>query len=159
MANPGRVRNQLIGVADPAYAEPMLGALERQGVTSAWVVHGAGLDELTTTGLSNVWALRNGAVVEFVVDPAVHGLAPAVADDLRGGDPAENAETVRRVLAGERGAHRDVVLLNAAAALVVAGRAGDLAAGLESASAAIDDGRATQTLADFVRVSQAQVAG
>ncbi len=88
MANPGRVRNQLIGVADPAYATPMLGALERQGVQRAWVVYGAGLDELTTTGVSNVWALTDGAIVEFTVDPAAHGLAPATADDLRGGEPA-----------------------------------------------------------------------
>jgi anthranilate phosphoribosyltransferase len=159
MANPGRVRNQLIGVADPAFAAPMLGALERQGVTSAWVVHGAGLDELTTTGVSNVRALNKGAIVEFVVDPAAHGLAPATADDLRGGEPEANAEAVRRVLAGEPGAHRDVVLLNAGAALVVAGRASDLTAGILAAAAAIDDGRAERTLADLVRVSQAQVAG
>jgi len=132
MANPGRVRNQLIGVADPAYAMPMLGALERQGVTRAWVVHGAGLDELTTTGVSNVWA---------------------------GGEPAENADAVHRVLGGEPGPHRDVVVLNAGAALVVAGQAEDLATGLALSAAAIDDGRASKTLADFVRVSQAQVTG
>ena len=159
MANPGRVRNHLIGVADPAYAAPMLGALERQGVTRAWVVHGAGLDELTTTGVSNVWALTDGAIVEFTVDPVACGLAPATADDLRGGEPAENAAVVHRVFGGDPGPHRDVVVLNAGAALVVAGRAPDLTAGLALAGAAIDDGRATQTLADFVRVSQAQVAG
>jgi anthranilate phosphoribosyltransferase len=159
MANPGRVRNQLIGVADPGYAMPMLGALERQGVTRAWVVHGAGLDELTTTGVSNVWALTDGAIAEFTVDPAGHGLAPATADDLRGGEPAQNADAVHRVLAGEPGPHRDVVVLNAGAALVVAGHADELTAGLALAAAAIDDGRASKTLADFVRVSQAQVAG
>ena len=159
MANPGRVRNQLIGVADPAYAMPMLGALERQGVTRAWVVHGAGLDELTTTGVSNVWALTEGAIVEFTVDPAAYGLAAAAADDLRGGEPAENADAVHRVLGGEPGPHRDVVVLNAGAALVVAGQAEDLTTGLALATAAIDDGRASKTLADFVRVSQAQVTG
>ena len=159
MANPGRVRNQLIGVADPAYAMPMLGALERQGVTRAWVVHGAGLDELTTTGVSNVWALTEGAIVEFTVDPAAYGLAAAAADDLRGGEPAENADAVHRVLGGEPGPHRDVVVLNAGAALVVAGQAEDLATGLALSAAAIDDGRASKTLADFVRVSQAQVTG
>ncbi len=159
MANPGRVRNQLIGVADPAYAMPMLGALERQGVTRAWVVHGAGLDELTTTGVSNVWALADGAIVEFTVDPTAYGLAAATADDLRGGEPAENADAVQRVLAGESGPHRNVVVLNAGAALVVAGQAEDLMSGLALASAAIDDGRASKTLADFVRVSQAQVTG
>ena len=159
MANPGRVRNQLIGVADPAYAMPMLGALERQGVTRAWVVHGAGLDELTTTGVSNVWALTDGAIDEFTVDPAAYGLAAATADDLRGGDPVENADAVRRVLGGELGPHRDVVVLNAGAALVVAAQAENLASGLALAAAAIDDGRASKTLAEFVRVSQAQVTG
>ena len=159
MANPGRVRNQLIGVADPAYAAPMLGALERQGVTRAWVVHGAGLDELTTTGVSNVWALTDGAHRRIHRRPG--GVRPGTRDRrrLRGGEPAENAAAVHRVLGGDPGPHRDVVVLNAGAALVVAGQADDLAAGLALAAAAIDDGRASQTLADFVRVSQAQVAG
>jgi anthranilate phosphoribosyltransferase len=159
MANPGRVRHQLIGVADPGYAPSMLGALERQGVTRAWVVYGAGLDELTTTGVSRVWELDDGAVDEFAVDPTAHGLRLATADELRGGEPEENADAVHRVLGGDPGPHRDVVVLNAAAALVVVERADDLDAGIALASAAIDDGRAAQTLADFVRVSQAQVAG
>jgi anthranilate phosphoribosyltransferase len=159
MANPGRVRNQLIGVADPGYAPSMLGALERQGVTRAWVVHGAGLDELTTTGVSDVWSLVDGQVREFTVDPLDLGLARATADDLAGGDPEENAQAFRRVLAGEPGPHRDVVVLNAGAALVVAGAAADLASGIELATAAIDDGRAARTLDEFVRVSSAQVDG
>ncbi len=159
MANPGRVRNQLIGVADERFAEPMLGALRRQGVVSAWVVHGQGLDELTTTGPSTVHALRDGDVSVFEVDPVALGLAAATRADLRGGEPEENAEAVRRVLAGDEGAHRDVVLLNAAAALVVAGRDGDLAAGLDRAAAAVDDGSAAATLARFVEVSQREAAG
>ncbi|WP_040492388.1 anthranilate phosphoribosyltransferase [Ilumatobacter nonamiensis] len=154
MANPGRVRNQLIGVADPAYALAMLGALEQQGVTRAWVVHGAGLDELTTTGVSNVWSLIDGRITEFLLDPTDLGLAPATADDLRGGEPAENAEAFQRVLAGDAGPHRDVVVLNAGAALAVAGGAEDLEAGIALAGEAIDDGRAERTLAEFVRVSQ-----
>ena len=157
MANPGRVRNQVIGVADPAYAPAMLGALDRQGVTSAWVVHGAGLDELTTTGVSRVWSLADGDVDEFRVDAAEHDLAPATLDDLRGGEPHENAEAVRRVLAGDHGPHRDVVVLNAGAALTVAGAAVDLAAGIGMAQAAIDDGRGARTLDEFVRVSRTQV--
>ncbi len=158
MANPGRVRRQVIGVADPRFAEPMVTALQRQGLTTAWVVHGDGMDELTTTGVSRVLALDHGAISEFTVDPAGFGLAPATDADLRGGHPEENALAVRRVLAGERGAHRDIVLLNAAAALVVAGAAGDLAAGLETAAAAIDDGRAQASLDALIRVSQAQAA-
>ncbi|WP_420450488.1 anthranilate phosphoribosyltransferase [Ilumatobacter sp.] len=155
MANPGRVRNQLIGVADPAFAEPMLGTLERQGVTSAWVVHGDGFDELTTTGTSSVWSLHDGRRDRFDVDPSSLGLAPAGAADLAGGEPADNAEAVRQVLDGRRGAHRDVVVLNAAGALVVAGHAEDLADGIERAGAAIDDGRARSTLERFVTVSRA----
>ncbi|MFK7918880.1 MAG: anthranilate phosphoribosyltransferase [Ilumatobacter sp.] len=158
MANPGRVRNQLIGVADPRFAPVMLGALERQGVTSAWVVHGDGLDELTTGGVSQVWALENGAHRQFEVDAGAFGLARSTSADLRGGEPEENAAAIHRVLSGEPGPHRDVVVLNAGAALVVADRADDLGAGIEMARAAIDDGRAAQTLEQFVAVSQAQAA-
>lgn len=156
MANPGRVKRQLIGVADPAFARPMIEALRTQGLTSAWVVHGGGLDELTTTDTSEVLELRGGEISSFTVDPASLGLAPATADDLRGGEPEENAEAVRRVLAGDLGPHRDVVVLNAAAALVVAGRTDDLATGLDLAAAAIDTGAAARSLEGFVAVSQAQ---
>lgn len=158
MANPGRVRRQVIGVADPRFAEPMVAALQRQGLTAAWVVHGDGMDELTTTASSQVLALDGDAITEFTVDPREFGLDPASPADLRGGHPEENALAVRRVLAGERGAHRDIVLLNAAAALVVAGSAGDLAEGLDLAGAAIDDGRAQASLDALIRVSQAQAA-
>jgi anthranilate phosphoribosyltransferase len=154
MANPGRVQRQLIGVADPTFARPMVEALAAQGLTAAWVVHGGGLDELTTTGSSTVLALHGGVVEEFTVDPQALGLAPAVAADLRGGAPADNADAVRRVLAGDLGPHRDIVLLNAGAALVVAGKVDDIAAGIEMAGAAIDDGRAESTLARMAAVSQ-----
>ena len=159
MANPGRVKRQLIGVADPHFARPMIEALRAQGLTTAWVVHGSGLDELTTTGTSDVLELKGGEITSFTVDPAELGLAPATADDLRGGEPEENAEAVRRVLAGDLGPHRDVVLLNAAAALVVAGRADDLPAGLVLAAESIDSGAAQRSLDAFVTVSRAQVAG
>jgi anthranilate phosphoribosyltransferase len=158
MANPGRVRRQLIGVADPRFAEPMVEALRRQGLTRAWVVHGEGLDELTTTGPSRVLALADGVIREFTVEPEALGLRRATASDLRGGAPEENALAVRRVLAGDRGPHRDIAVLNAAAGLVVAGKAADLPAGLELAAAAVDDGRASATLDALVRVSQAQAS-
>ena len=158
MANPGRVKRQLIGVADPAFARPMVDALHRQGLDVAWVVHGAGLDELTTTGRSTVLALESGEVREFTVDPSDFGLAPAAIEDLRGGGPEHNAEAVERVLAGTRGAHRDIVVLNAGAALVVAGSVDDLASGIELAGAAIDDGRVAATLERLVAVSQAAAA-
>ncbi len=158
MANPGRVRRQVIGVADPRFAEPMALALQRQGLSDAWVVHGDGLDELTTTGRSSVLALANDSLERFVVDPADYGLAPATSDDLRGGEPAENALAIRRVLAGELGAHRDIVVLNAAAGLVVGGSAPGLAEGIELAAGAIDDGRAQARLDALIRVSQAHAA-
>jgi anthranilate phosphoribosyltransferase len=158
MANPGRVRNLVIGVADPSFAEPMIGALERQGVTSAWVVHGDGYDELTTTGRSTVWSLKDSRREQFTIDPADHGLPLATKQDLAGGEPAENAAAVRRVLAGDAGPHRDIVVLNAGAALVVSGRAADLDEGIALACAAIDDGSASRALDALVVVSQAQEA-
>jgi anthranilate phosphoribosyltransferase len=155
MANPGRVRRQVIGVADPGFVEPMAQTLQRQGLDHAWVVHGAGLDELTTTGPSTVLALLDGSIREFTIDPAQLGLQVATADDLRGGVPDENAAVIRRVLGGERGPHRDIVVLNAAAGLVVGGAVPDIAAGIDLAAAAIDDGRAQSALDALVRVSQA----
>lgn len=157
MANPGRVKRQLIGVADRRFAEPMISALQRQGLSNAWVVHGDGLDELTTAGASQVLALSEGTVTEFTVDPAQFGFASATVADLRGGEPEENAAAVRRVLDGQTGAHRDVVVLNAGAALVVAGKATDIAEGIELAAGSIDGGHAAAALGALVRVSQAQV--
>lgn len=157
MANPGRVRNQLIGVADPRFASAMLGALERRGVTNAWVVHGDGLDEISTSGASQVWELRDGRQQTFFIDPAEVGIERVDGAALRGGEPEENATAIRRVLAGEMGPHRDVVVLNAGAALVVAGFAADLSIGVDLARAAIDDGRAAATLERLIEVSQTQV--
>jgi len=156
MANPGGVRRQLIGVADARFAERMLASLRAHGSTDAWVVHGGGLDELTTTGPSTVLALEHdGSVRTFTVDPVELGLAPATHDQLVGGDPAHNAGVVRAVLGGEHGPHRDIVVLNAAAALVVAGRSGSLADGIAEAAASIDSGAAAAALDRMVKVSQA----
>ncbi len=155
MANPARVSRQVIGVANPAVAERMIATLQAHGSTKAWVVHGNGLDELTTTGESEVIALESGAVRRFRVDPAALGLARATADQLTGGEPAENAAAARRVLAGDRGPHRDIVVLNAAAALVVADVVGDLAEGLVRAGEAIDSGAAAASLDTLVRESNA----
>jgi anthranilate phosphoribosyltransferase len=149
------VRRQVIGVADPRFVEPMAQTLQRQGLEHAWVVHGAGLDELTTTGPST--CSRSSTVRSRVHDrPGAARAAAATADDLRGGDPDENAAVIRRVLGGELGPHRDIVVLNAAAGLVVGGAVVDIAAGIEVAAAAIDDGRAQGALDALVRVSQAQ---
>jgi anthranilate phosphoribosyltransferase len=154
MANPGRVRRQLIGVANPAVAERMLASLRIHGSEKAWVVHGNGLDELTTTGSSTVLALEDGHVRTFTVDPVELGLAPAIPDELVGGEPAENADAVRRVMAGEHGAHRNIVVLNAGAALVVADRAASLPEGIAMAAEAIYSGAAAAALQRFIDVSQ-----
>jgi anthranilate phosphoribosyltransferase len=154
MANPGRVRRQLIGVANPAVAERMLASLRLHGSHRAWVVHGNGLDELTTTGVSTVLALEDDTVRTFTVDPVDLGLAPAIPDELVGDTPEVNAEYVRRVMGGEHGAHRNIVVLNAAAALVVAGVAATLEDGLVQAMRSIDSGAAASTLQRFIEVSQ-----
>jgi anthranilate phosphoribosyltransferase len=155
MANPGRVRRQVIGVANAAFAERMVETLRTHGSIYSWVVHGGGLDELTTTGPSQVIELRDGEIDHFIVDPAALGLAPARAEDLTGGDREVNAAAVRAVMAGERGPHRDIVLLNAAAGILVGGVAESLAHGLELAGQSIDSGAAAETLRRFAAVSQA----
>lgn len=154
MANPGRVRRQVIGVANSAYAERMVETLRWHGSVHSWVVHGGGLDELTTTGPSEVIELRDGGIRRFRVDPAELGLAHAHPEDLTGGDRSYNADVVRRVLGGDRGPHRDIVLLNAAAGLVVAGIAETLDDGVERAGKAIDSGAAAEKLAQLVTMSQ-----
>jgi anthranilate phosphoribosyltransferase len=155
LSNPGRVRRQLIGVADLRMAERMAGVLHANGSERALIVHGGdGLDELTTTGPSSVVELRDGEVSRWDVDPADLGLARADREDLVGGDAATNADLARRVLAGESGPHRDIVTLNAAAGLVVAGLATDLAEGVEAARVALDSGAAVGALARLVEVSR-----
>jgi anthranilate phosphoribosyltransferase len=154
MANPGRVRRQLIGVADASKAERMVASLHAHGSTDAWVVNGGGLDELTTTGPSSVMALGPDGVRTFTVDPVEYGLPPATLEQITGGDPEFNAGVVKSVLAGEPGAERDITVLNAGAALVIAGRVNDLGAGISLAGEAIDDGRAAALLDRFVEVSQ-----
>ena len=154
MANPGRIRRQLIGVANPEVAERMLASLRIHGASKVWIVHGNGLDELSTTGVSSVLSLEDGEVRSFEIDPLVLGLAPTISEQLVGGDRAHNADVVRRVLGGEHGPHRDIVLLNASAGLVVAGVAEHLAEGLVLATNSIDSGAAASTLQAFVEVSQ-----
>lgn len=161
MANPARVARQVVGLADARMAERMLGVLAAHGARHVLVVHGGdGLDELTTTGPSSVWELRDGEVRSFELDPAASfGLARVEGDALRGGPPARNAELARAVLAGEAGPHRDIVVLNAAAGLYVGGAALSIGDGLALAAAAIDDGRAAAALDRLVKVSQDAAAG
>lgn len=157
LANPAGVTRLMIGVADAAMAERMVGVLQARGVERAMVVHGDdGLDELTLATTSRVVELLDGEVETSVVDPAALGLQPAPASALAGGDPAVNAALARQVLAGETGPHRDVVLLNAAAGLVTAGIADDLPSGIEIAGAAIDGGHAQAALDRLVAASNAE---
>jgi anthranilate phosphoribosyltransferase len=155
LTNPAGATRQIVGVPRSELTELIARALLLLGSARAWVVHGAdGIDELSTTGYTKVSECRDGAVHTFYVHPADFGFAKASPDDLKGGDAAVNADIVRRVLDGQRGAPRDVVLLNAGAALFVAGRADSIAAGIRLGSDAIDSGAARTTLDRMVRSSQ-----
>ncbi|HSA81129.1 MAG TPA: anthranilate phosphoribosyltransferase [Geminicoccaceae bacterium] len=154
LANPAGARRQLLGVFARDWLEPLARVLGQLGSERAWVVHGSdGLDELTTTGPSQVAELRAGRVETFEVTPEQAGLPRARLEDLRGADATTNADALRALLDGVRGPYRDIVLLNSAAALVVAERADDLAAGVASAVGAIDSGAAKAALARLVAIS------
>jgi anthranilate phosphoribosyltransferase len=154
LANPARVKRQSVGVSDAAMATRMLGTLRALGTERAMVFYGDdGLDELTTTTTSTVHELANGAVHSYAVDPLDLGIARVEPSELVGGDAATNATMLSAVLGGEKGPHRDVAVLNAAAALVVADYAPDLRAGVELAGATLDNGAAERALEALVRVS------
>ena len=147
LANPARVKRQMTGAFAPQWLRPMAEALARLGSERAWLVHGQGLDELTLAGESQVVSLEaDGTLREFTVVPEDAGLPRAPASALKGGDPAENAAALEALLNGAPGPYRDVVLLNAAAALIVAGRAHDLREGAAMAARAIDEGAALGVL-------------
>jgi len=148
LSHPARLTRQVIGAADWSIAERMAQVLKATGSTRSLVVHGdGGLDELTTTGPSRLLSLEDGEITEIAVDATDLGMARVTPEDLAGGDAAANAEIARRLFDGEPGPKRDIVVLNAAAGLVAAGIADDLAAGVEAAAAAIDDGRAAAKVA------------
>ncbi len=146
LANPGQVTRQLTGVYDPAWARPMAETLSALGTTHAWLVHGQGLDELSVAGDNTVTVLAGGAITQRIVQPEEAGLPRAPLDAIRGGEAAVNAAALLALLQGAPGAYRDTVVLNSAAALVVAGRADGLMAGAAQAAAAIGDGRALAAL-------------
>lgn len=158
LTNPARPAAQAIGCADPAAAPVMAGVFASRGV-DAWVFRGDdGLDELTTTTTSTLWAVHSGEIRESKVDPAALGIAPATTEDLKGGDAAHNADVIRRVMAGDLGPVRDAVLLNAGAALAVYDDPATepmaaLAAGIARATEAIDSGAAQATLERWISAS------
>ncbi|MBP0445714.1 anthranilate phosphoribosyltransferase [Roseomonas sp. SSH11] len=146
LTNPARVRRQMTGAFAPQWLRPMAETLGRIGTAHAWLVHGQGLDELTIAGPSQVVELKDGVIREFEVAPEDAGLPRHPADSLRGGEPAENAEALTAILRGEPGGYRDCVLLNAAAALLVAGRVEELRAGAALAAESIASGAALRAL-------------
>jgi anthranilate phosphoribosyltransferase len=159
LTNPARPVRQIVGVPRPELTELIARTLLALGAERAWVVHGAdGLDELSTTGHTKVSEVRDGAVHTFYVHPSDYGLPKASVGALSGGDATTNAGIIERLLDGHGGAARDVVLLNAGAALMVAGLVDSVLAGLERAAAAIDNGAARSTLDRLKSVSAAEAA-
>ena len=152
LSNPAGVQRQLLGVFAPQWVEPLARALAALGSERAWVVHGAGLDEITTTGETLVAELRDGTVRTFTLAPETLGLSRVALDAIRGGSPAENAQALRDLFQGARGAYRDIVLLNAAAALVIGDVVEDLRSGITLAAEVIDDGRAQTALDRLIEV-------
>ena len=153
LSNPAGVRRQLVGVFSPEWIVPVAETLKTLGTEHAWVVHGDGYDEITTTGETSVTELAGGEIRSFTLSPEDFGLARHARAELRGGDAAYNAGALRALLEGAPGAYRDTVLMNAGAGLVVAGTVGRLEEGIAKAAQAIDSGRAREVLEDLVRVS------
>lgn len=155
LANPAGVRRMVVGVATASIGEKIARVLGELGAEHALVVHGAdGLDEISPTGLTRSWELRDGLVREGTIDLSSVGLAPGTIAEIESGDAAANAATARAILAGEPGTRRNAVLLNAGAALMIAGVAADLADGVARAAAAIDSGAGAERLARWIAVSQ-----
>lgn len=154
LSNPASAKRQVMGVFARDLVRPIAEVMPHLGVARAWVVHGSdGLDELTTTGATYVAALENGAVREFEVTPEDAGLARAKPADLVGGEPQQNADAILRLLNGEKGPYRDIAVLNAAAALVVAEKANELNAAARMAEKSIDSGAAKGALDKLVKYS------
>lgn len=151
LSNPAGTKRQIIGVFDDQWVTPLARVLGQLGSEKVWIVHGSdGLDEITVTGPTRVAELNNGRVTEFMINPVDHGLAIHPAEDLKGGDATDNALALRKLLEGEKGAYRDIVLINAGAALVVADKAKDLTEGVKMAAEAVDSGRALEILRALV---------
>jgi anthranilate phosphoribosyltransferase len=156
LSNPAGVKRQMVGVFSKQWVEPLAHVLKNLGSERAYVVHGSdGLDEITTSGPTSVAALENGAVRTFEITPEEVGIARAKPQALRGGDAAANAAALKSVLEGKKGAFRDVAVINAAAALVVAGKAKDLSKGVGLAEKSIDSGEAEATLDRLIVLSNA----
>jgi anthranilate phosphoribosyltransferase len=156
ICNPAGVTRQVVGVFSAQWVEPIAHVLKNLGSAHVWVVHGHdGLDEITTTGATDVAELKGGKVTMFEVTPADAGLPPAKLSDLKGADAKTNAAAIRALLAGKKGPFRDIVLLNAAAALIVGGKAANLTDGVALAAHSIESGAAAKALEKLVAISNA----
>ena len=154
LSNPAGVKRQVIGTFSQSLLHPLAEVLRNLGSEKIWLVHGSdGLDELTTTGATHVVELDRGQIKSFTISPEDAGLPVVKPEALKGGDPLFNAQALRRVLDGEKSAYRDIALFNAAAALLVAGRAQDLREGVAIGAKALDEGRAKTTLETLVSIS------
>ncbi|APG91029.1 anthranilate phosphoribosyltransferase [Sinorhizobium americanum] len=155
LSNPAGVKHQLVGVYAPQWVDPLAEVLRDLGSESVWVVHGEGLDEITTTGVTKVAELKDGHIRSFELTPDDFGLTRTTLDALKGGDGAHNAAALQAVLDGEENAYRDISLANAAASLMIAGRAKDLADGMAIARNALTSGAAKTALQRLITVSNA----
>ncbi|MBW8907607.1 MAG: anthranilate phosphoribosyltransferase [Mesorhizobium sp.] len=153
LSNPASVSRQMVGVFLPEWIMPVAETLKALGTDHAWVVHGDGYDEITTTGETQVAELVGGEIRSFTLTPEAFGLKRHAKKDLRGGEAAYNAKALRDMLSGAAGAYRDTVLMNAGAGLVVAGKATTLADGIAAATQAIDSGRAVAVLEKLIEIS------
>ena len=154
LSNPALVKRIMVGVFDQSFCTPFAHVLAQLGTTNAWIVHGAdGLDEVSTTGKTHVAALTDGQIKEFTISPDDIGLPTASLDQLRGGDGKHNARYLRALLEGEAGPYHDIVLFNAAAALVAGGHADDLQQGATLAQAALDTGKALAALDNLIAIT------
>ena len=155
LSNPAGVKKQLLGVFSAQWIDPLAEVLRDLGSETVWVVHGDGLDEMTTTGVTQVAALENGSIRRFETTPEELGLTRVSLAQLKGGDGVYNAAALKRVLEGEKNPYRDIAVLNAAGALVIAGKAEDLREAIPIAERSIDSGAALAALDRLVSVSQA----
>lgn len=155
LTNPAGAKRQVLGVPSVKFVEPIAKALSQLGATKAWVVHGSGLDELTTTGETEVAEWADGRLRLFTITPEAVGLPRAVLADITGGAPDHNAAALKRLLEGETGPYRDIVCLNAAAAFLVGDKVETLREGVDLARQVIDEGRALQALNRLVAITNA----
>jgi len=153
LSNPAGAKRQLIGVFSPQWLVPIAETLKGLDSKALWVVHGDGMDEITTTGETQVAALKGGKISTFTITPEQAGLKRVAHQDLKGGAPRDNAQALRSLLEGEKGAYRDIVLLNAAASLIICERAKNLRDGVDMARASIDQGHALSILERLIDVS------